>query len=99
MVTLPRVRWRSATIKRYYVWRERVPVRQVHVLAGCVAGISSSRERFVERGWLDDLDDYSSFTSQRSAVIAGTTPPGTLRQIAAERRAERDRFARSRCRC
>ena len=93
LVTLPRIRRTVATIKRYYVWRERVRSDQMRVLAVLRRWHIILADRFVERGWLDDRNDYFLVhLAEIGAVIAGTAPAGTLRQIAAARRAEQDRY-------
>jgi pyruvate,water dikinase len=93
LVTLPRVRRAVATIKRYYVWRERVRSDMVRVLAVLRRWHLVLADRFVERGWLDNRDDYFHvLLPEIGAVIAGTAPPESLRRIAAMRRAEQDRY-------
>jgi rifampicin phosphotransferase len=93
LVTLPRIRRTVATIKRYYVWRERLRSDQVKVLVVLRRWHLVLADRFVERGWLDDRNDYFLVhLAEIGAVIAGTAPAGTLRQIAAARRAEQDRY-------
>ena len=92
-VTLPRVRRAVATIKRYYVWRERVRSDFIRVLAVVRRWHLVLANRFVDRGWLDDLNDYFLVQlPEIGAVIAGTAAPETLRQIAAARRAEQERY-------
>jgi phosphohistidine swiveling domain-containing protein len=93
LVTLPRVRRAVATIKRYYVWRERVRSDMVRVLAVLRRWHLVLADRFVERGWLDDPSDYFLVQlPEIAAVIAGRTPPASLRPIVARRRAEQDRY-------
>jgi pyruvate,water dikinase len=92
-VTLPRVRRAVATIKRYYVWRERVRSDFIRVLAVVRRWHLVLADRFVERGWLDDRNDYFLVQlPEIEAVIAGTAAPETLRRIAAVRRAEQERY-------
>ena len=93
LVTLPRVRRAVATIKRYYVWRERVRSDFVRILAVVRRWHLVLANRFVDRGWLDDRDDYFLVQlPEIGAVIAGTAAPETLRPIAAARRAEQERY-------
>ena len=93
LVTLPRVRRAVATIKRYYVWRERVRSDMIRVLAVLRRSHLVLADRFVERGWLDDRGDYFHvLLPEIGAVIAGSAPPETLRRIAATRRAEQHRY-------
>jgi pyruvate,water dikinase len=92
-VTLPRVRRAVATIKRYYVWRERVRSDFIRVLAEVRRWHLALADRYVERGWLDSRDDYFLVQlTEIGAVIDGTVPPETLRTIAAARRAEQERY-------
>jgi pyruvate,water dikinase len=92
-VTLPRVRRAVATIKRYYVWRERVRSDFIRVLAVVRRWHLVLADRFVERGWLDDRNDYFLVQlPEIEAVIAGTAAPETLRRIATVRRAEQERY-------
>ena len=92
-VTLPRVRRAVATIKRYYVWRERVRSDFVRVLSVIRRWHLVLADRFVARGWLDDRNDYFLVhLAEIAAVIDGTAGPETLRPIAAARRAEQDRY-------
>jgi len=93
MITLPRVRRAVATIKRYYVWRERVRSDLVRVLAVLRRFHLVVADRFVARGWLDDRSDYFLVQlPEIAAVIDGSVPPASLRPIAARRRAEQERY-------
>jgi pyruvate,water dikinase len=92
-VTLPRVRRAVATIKRYYVWRERVRSDFIRVLSVVRRWHLVLADRFVDRGWLDDRNDYFLVhLAEIAAVIGGTADPETLRRIAAARRAEQERY-------
>jgi phosphohistidine swiveling domain-containing protein len=93
LVTLPRVRSSVATIKRYYVWRERVRSDFIRVLAVVRRWHLALADRFVQRGWLDNRDDYFLvLLPEIGAAIDGIAPPETLRQIVAARRAEQERY-------
>ena len=92
-VTLPRIRRSVATIKRYYVWRERVRSDFIRVLAEVRRWHLALADRYVGRGWLDNRDDYFLVQlPEIGAVIDGTAPPETLRPIVAARRAEQERY-------
>jgi pyruvate,water dikinase len=93
LVTLPRVRRSVATIKKYYVWRERVRSDLVRVLAKLRTWHLVLVERFVTRGWIDQPDDYFFLhLDEVGAVIKGSAPPETLKPIVARRRAELERY-------
>ena len=100
LVTLPRIRWTVATIKRFYVWRERVRSDQVRVLAVLRRWHIILADRFVERGWLDDLNDYFLVhLAEIGAVIAGTAPPARCGRLRRRGAPSRTAIARCGCRC
>ena len=89
---LPAVRRSIRQIKRYYVWREQVRSDLVRVLSVLRDWHLVLAERFVDRGWLDDRDDYFLLRHPEiAALLAGQRAPGTLRTLVADRTAERER--------
>jgi rifampicin phosphotransferase len=90
---LPQIRRAVATIKQYYIWRERVRFDLVRVLAAQRRFHLVLADRFVARGWLDDRDDYFFVRlPEIESVIDGRAAPASLRPIVATRRAEQDRY-------
>jgi phosphohistidine swiveling domain-containing protein len=90
----PQVRRALARIKQYYVWREHVRSDIARVLSALRAWHLVLAERFVERGWLRDRDDYFLIEFREiAAVMLGRLGPEKLRGIAAERAAIRARQA------
>jgi rifampicin phosphotransferase len=92
-ITLPRIRKSIRQIKQYYVWRERVRSDIVRVLAQVRRLSLALAGRFVERGWLDNRDDYFLLHLEEiRAVILGYRPSESLRALAADRSAEMARY-------
>jgi pyruvate,water dikinase len=89
LTVLPRVRKSVQKIKQFYLWREQVRFDLVRVLAVgrlCHLGLA---DRFVERGWIDQRDDYFQlYLHEIGEVIAGRRSAGELRGIVAARKAE-----------
>lgn len=97
LTALRGIRRRVATIKQYYVWRERVRSDLVRILAGTRRWHLALAARFVDRGWLATNDDYFLLRLEEiDAVLQGRRDPGELRAIAAERTAARERQRRIR---
>ena len=93
LVTLPRIRRDGRHDQALLRLARAGPIRSVRVLAVLRRWHIVLADRFVERGWLDDRNDYFLVhLAEIGAVIAGTALPGTLRQTAAARRAEQDRY-------
>lgn len=89
LTAAPRVRRLIATIKRYYVWRERVRFDLVRILAAVRVRHLVLADRFVERGWLARRDDYFLLHLEEiGRVIGGALDPAALGPIAARRAAE-----------
>jgi pyruvate,water dikinase len=90
---LPRARWLVRRIKQYYFWREQVRSDLIRVLAELRKGHLALAARFVERGWLDAIDQYFLVhVEEIGTVIRRRAEPGTLRDIAVRRAAELDRY-------
>ena len=106
-IALPRVRRAIRRIKRYYVWREQVRSDGIRVLAIVRTWHLVLADRFVERGWLDDRDDYFLLRLEEIApVITGhrrrAFRPALTERFAPSRGTDARRplvIARSRCRC
>jgi pyruvate,water dikinase len=91
--TLPRIRQSVRKIKQYYVWREQVRSDFVRVLAEARRWHLVLAQRFVERGWLDDRDQYFLLhLPEVASVIDGTSAPQSLRTIVANRTVEVARY-------
>jgi pyruvate,water dikinase len=91
--TLPRIRQSVRKIKQYYVWREQVRSDFVRVLAEARRWHLVLAQRFVQRRWLDDRDQYFLLhLPEISAVIDGTSAPQTLRATIASRTIEMARY-------
>ena len=77
-----------------YVWREHVRSDIARVLSALRAWHLVLADRFVERGWLNDRDDYFRLEfPEIAAVIRGRVGPETLRGLAAGRAAALARWA------
>ena len=86
---LPRARQAIRKIKQYYVWREKVRSDLVKILAAMRKLHLVLANRFVERGWLENRDDYFLIRLEEvAAVIKGKSAPDTLRPLAGDRSAE-----------
>lgn len=95
LTLLPRVRQGVSRIKQYYVWRERVRSDAVKVIGALRTWLLVVADRFVERGWLDRRDDFFLIRlDEIGEVIRGRRAPETLRALAGERLAERERHSR-----
>ena len=96
---LPRARQLLATIKRYYVWRERCRSDMVRVAAVLRRWHLVLADRFVERGWIDQRDDYFFLLLGEIAEAISARPervegPANLRAIVSRRRSELERNRR-----
>jgi rifampicin phosphotransferase len=92
---LPQARRLLARIKQYYLWREQCRSDMIRVLAIVRRWHLIMAQRFVERGWLDRLDDYFLLRLEEiaPAMTDGARAAG-LRAIVAARSAEMDRYRR-----
>ena len=89
---LPAVRRSIQKIKQYYVWREQVRSDLVHVLAAVRDWHLVLAQRFVERGWVANHDEYFLLRIQEvAAVVRGEQTPDSCRTLIAERLHERER--------
>jgi pyruvate,water dikinase len=89
LTTLPRIRQSVRKIKQYYIWREQVRSDVVRVLAETRKWHLVLADRFVDRGWLDDRDEYFLLhLTEIAAVIKQQSRPDNLRNIVASRVAE-----------
>jgi pyruvate,water dikinase len=92
-IVLPRARRLLATIKRYYLCREKCRSNMVRVIAAIRRWHLALADRFVDRGWIDQRDDYFLIRLDEIAeVLAGTRAGRELGRIVEERRAERERM-------
>ncbi len=90
---LPRVRKSIRKIKQYYVWREQVRSDLMRVSARMRAWSLVLADRFVERGWIANREDYFLIRLEEvAAVIRGQEAPEDLKKIVAARREETVRY-------
>jgi pyruvate,water dikinase len=85
----PRVRWTLRRLKQQYVCREAVRSDLTRVVSRIRAWHLVLADRFVERGWIDERDDY--FLLQLDEVKRAALDPshgGGLRAIVATRSAQ-----------
>ena len=96
---LPRVRRPVATHQTLLRLARAVRSDLIRVLAVLRRLHLVLADRFVERGWLDDRDDYFLLhLPEIGAVIDGSAPPNVCADRR-ERRAEQDGIAQCGCRC
>jgi len=91
LLLLPRVRWLIRRAKQMYLWRELVRSEMMRPPSALRRWLLVMAERFVERGWIEERDDYFFLTREEVAEgvagwAKGITPQ--LRSIVARRRAE-----------
>jgi pyruvate,water dikinase len=92
LTKLRAARKRVRIIKQYYVWREQVRSDLVRILSASRRWHLAIAERFVERGWIAQRDDYFLLhLDEVDAVIARGADPAGLRSIVEQRRAARER--------
>jgi len=92
---LPRARQLLATIKQYYVWREQCRSDMIRVLAIMRPWHLVLARRFVERGWLDRLENYFLLRIEEIAsAIQNPAASNTFRDIVAQRAVEAERYRR-----
>lgn len=58
LTLLPCVRWTLRRLKQWYLWRERNRSESIRVGAEIRQWQLILAQRFVDRGWIDTLDDY-----------------------------------------
>ena len=90
---LGQTRWLLGRIKQYYLWREQCRSDMVRIIAATRSWHLVLARRFVERGWLDRVDDY--FLVHLEEIDRVVFDPGLgpgLKAIAASREAELQRF-------
>lgn len=92
---LPRAKRAIRMIKQYYVWRELCRFEMVRVVAAIRRWHLVLADSFVQRGWIDERDDYF-FLHIPEVADALQQPPAhrELAQIVAQRKTERARYAR-----
>ena len=89
LTLLPRVRYTLRTLKQQYLWREAVRSDLTRIVSAVRAWHLVLAARFVERGWIDQRDDY--FLLEVTEVQAAALDPSQgsgLRAIAARRTAQ-----------
>jgi pyruvate,water dikinase len=92
---LPRARQLLARIKRYYVWREQCRSDMVRVAAVLRRWHLVLADRFVERGWIDQRDDYFFLLLGEVAdIVRDSVKASDARAIVARRRSELERNRR-----
>lgn len=92
---LPRARKLLDTIKRYYVWREQCRSDMIRVMAEARRWHLEVARRFVERGWLDQRDDYFFLqVDEVGAMLQDHERAGHARGIVAARKADLERYRR-----
>ncbi|HEX8773408.1 MAG TPA: PEP/pyruvate-binding domain-containing protein [Pyrinomonadaceae bacterium] len=85
----PRVRWLLKRVKQMYVWRELVRSEMMRPASAIRAWLLVMGERFVERGWIDERDDYFLLTREEIAEsLTDTGKAAQLRSIVAGRKAD-----------
>lgn len=95
VTALPRARRLLATIKRYYLWREKCRSDMVRIIAAVRRWHLVLARRFVERGWLQAPEDYFFLRLEEVAhVVEAPGSAGEIRDIVAARAADMDRFRR-----
>jgi pyruvate,water dikinase len=83
------VRWLLKRAKQMYVWRELCRSEMMRPPSAIRLWLLLMAERFVERGWLDERDDYFFLTSEEIAAgIADTGKTARFRSIVARRKAD-----------
>jgi pyruvate,water dikinase len=88
---LPRVRTALTQLKRQYIWREQVRSDLTRVLAAVRPWHLALARRFVERGWLDHVDEYFLLLLREVRQACDDPERGqALRPIAARRAVERE---------
>lgn len=76
---LPQVRWLLRRIKRMYVWRELCRSEMMRPPSAIRQWLLAMADRFVERGWIDERDDY--FFLAREEIAEGLGQPGAAAQF------------------
>jgi pyruvate,water dikinase len=90
---LPVVRWLLRRVKRMYVWRELCRSEMMRPPSAIRLWLLAMAERFVERGWIEERDDYFFLT--REEIAEGVSRPeaaSRFRSIVARRKAEIERW-------
>jgi phosphohistidine swiveling domain-containing protein len=91
-LTRARLRRSFRTIQRYAIWREQIRSDVVRVLTALRGWHLALADRFVERGWLAQRDDYFLLRfTEIAPIVHGQCGAGMLRAIVADRVAERAR--------
>jgi phosphohistidine swiveling domain-containing protein len=91
ILLLPRVRWLIRRAKQMYVWRELVRSEMMRPPSAIRRWLLVMAERFVERGWIEERDDYFFLTREEIAEgVAGWAKGQApqFRPIVARRKAE-----------
>ncbi|HEX8143484.1 MAG TPA: PEP/pyruvate-binding domain-containing protein [Pyrinomonadaceae bacterium] len=85
----PRVRWLLKRTKQMYVWRELCRSEMMRPPSAVRGWLLVMAERFVERGWIEERDDYFFLTREEIAEgIADTEKAARFRSIIAGRKAD-----------
>jgi pyruvate,water dikinase len=86
---IPRVRWLLKRVKQMYVWRELVRSEMMRPPSAIRMWLLVMAERFVERGLVDERDDYFFLTREEIAEgLTDTDKAAQFRSIVAGRKAE-----------
>ncbi|HVG35227.1 MAG TPA: PEP/pyruvate-binding domain-containing protein [Pyrinomonadaceae bacterium] len=91
ILLLPRVRWLIKRAKQMYVWRELVRSEMMRPPSALRRWLLVTAGRFVERGWIEERDDFFFLTREEVAEgIAGHAKgvAPQFRPIVARRKAE-----------
>jgi pyruvate,water dikinase len=91
---LPKVRKSVRNIKQHYVWREQVRSDLVRILSEVRKWHLVLADRFADRGWIADAQDYFLLRlDEVKQAIATTMTPAAVREIVAGRKIERGKQA------
>jgi pyruvate,water dikinase len=86
---VPRVRWLLKRAKQMYVWRELCRSEMMRPPSAIRTWLLVMADRFVERGLIDERDDYFFLTSEEIAEgLTDMSKAAQFRSIVAARKAE-----------
>ena len=90
LTLLPKVRSMLRRLKKQYVWREKVRSNLTRILRYCREYHLALAQRFVERGWLAQRDDYFLLLIEEvGAALADPSKGHGLQTIVEQRKAQR----------
>jgi pyruvate,water dikinase len=91
LVWLPRVRWLLRRVKRMYVWRELCRSELTRPPSAIRHWLLAMADRFVERRWINERDDYFFLTPEEIREGVGKPEAAAqFRPIVARRKAEKE---------